>query len=158
MASIARFGVRGLLALGLAAALAGGAGAAEPPHTEDAMVAAIRGAIEAGDYDAISDLVLWEGAGKIKKRIVRFELNRSLSRPIKSIRMTPYPANGLDAVIATGKLAPNLQVTHSVKVVFDEPPIEATGDQPTAVFLVGMAAGGYHIGLVNRTRTADDGD
>ncbi|MFT6227878.1 MAG: hypothetical protein ACJARE_002287 [Paracoccaceae bacterium] len=156
MTRIARFGVRGLLALGLAAALAGGAGAAEPPQTEEAMVTAIRGAIEAGDYDAISELVFWDGAGKMKKRIVRFELNRSLSRPIKSIGMSPFPENGMDGVLATGKLAPNLHVTHAVKVVFDEPLIESTGRQPTAVFLVGMNQGAYRIGLVNRTRT--DGD
>ncbi|MFT4793240.1 MAG: hypothetical protein ACJAVR_002656 [Paracoccaceae bacterium] len=156
MTRIARFGVRGLLALGLAAVLAGGAGAAEPPQTEEAMVTAIRGAIEAGDYDAISELVFWDGAGKMKKRIVRFELNRSLSRPIKSIGMSPFPENGMDGVLATGKLAPNLHVTHAVKVVFDEPLIESTGRQPTAVFLVGMNQGAYRIGLVNRTRT--DGD
>jgi hypothetical protein len=158
MVRVARIGVRGLCALGLAAVLAGGAGAAEPPHTEEAMVAAIRGAIEAGDYDAISQLVFWKGAGKIKKRIVRFHLNSSLNRPVKSIGITPFPESGMDGVLATGKLAPNLHVTHAVKVVYDEPPVDASGHRPTAVFLVGMNAGAYRIGLVNRTGMDDDGD
>jgi hypothetical protein len=47
------------------------------------------------------------------------------------------PEHGLDAALATGKLAPNMEVTHRVRVVFDEPPIEATGKPPTSVFLAG---------------------
>ena len=151
---------RGLLAPGLAAfLLAVPAGAAtELPATEEALVETIRAAIEGRDYEALRTLVFWKGAGKIKKRIVRFHLSRQLGRPIKEISIRPYPKDGLDGAIATGKLAPNMDVTHAVRVIFDEEPVPSTGKQPTAVFLVGKRNDVFRIGLVNRAGFDDDDD
>ncbi len=159
LAQLARMIGRGLLAPGFALCLMVlPGGAAELPRDEDALVDTIRGAIEAKDYEALQELVFWKGAGKIKKRIVRFHLNRSLGRKIKSITIDPYPEGGLDGAIATGKLAPNMEVTHAVRVVFDEPPINETGKQPTAVFLAGKRDEVFRIGLVNRAGFDDDDD
>lgn len=150
---------RGLLAPGLSVLLAiAPASAAELPATEDALVETIRTAIEGRDYAALEGLVFWKGAGEIKKRIVRFELSRQLGRQIREITIRPYPKDGLDGAIATGKLAPNMEMTHSVHVVFDEEPLAATGKRPTAVFLVGKRDDVFRIGLVNRSFKDDDDD
>jgi hypothetical protein len=151
--------VRGLLAPGLVLCLmAAPASAVEMPKDETEVLDYIRTAIESKDYEMLSDMVFWKDTGKIKKRIVRFHLARSLGRPIKSISWEPFPENGFDAAIATGKLAPNMEVSHAVRVIFDEEPINAAGKLPTAVFLVGKRKDVFRIGLVNRAGFDDDDD
>ena len=151
--------LRGRLAPGAVALMLAVPAAAAPaglPRDGDALVSMIRAAIETSDYATLEELVFWKDAGEIKKRIVRFELNRNLGRQIRSITLEPFPEHGLDAAIATGKLAPNMEVTHRVRVVFDEPPVEATGKPPTSVFLVGLQGDAYRIALVNQVRDDDD--
>ena len=151
--------IRGLLAPGLALLLlANPAGAVEMPRDKDEVLDYIRTAIETKDYEMLREMVFWKDTGKIKKRIVRFHLARSLGRPIKSITWESFPENGFDAAIATGKLAPNMIVSHAVRVVFDEEPINAAGKLPTAVFLVGKRKDVFRIGLVNRAVDDDDDD
>ena len=83
---------RGLLAPGLALFLvASPAQAVEPPADQDVMVGLIRTAIETHDYDILKDLVFWKDTGKIKKRIVRFEMHRALGRKIRSIAWEEFP-------------------------------------------------------------------
>ena len=118
----------------------------------------IRGAIEERDYSVFEDLVFWKDAGKIKKNVVRFQIKRGLGRPIESISVEPFPADGLAAHIASGKLAPNMDVTHRVRVVYDEPPMEESGPKPAAVFLVGKLDDAYRIALVVRKGDFDDDD
>lgn len=118
----------------------------------------IRLAIETRDDDILKCVVLWKNAGKIKKRGVRFHLNRNLGRKIKSMNRETFPEDGMDALIATGKLVPNMEMTHAVRVIFDEEPIDASGQLPTSVFLAGKRRGVYHIGLVVRTGFDDDDD
>ncbi len=151
---------RGLLAPGLMVLMLvlPSASAAELPKTPEALMADIRTAIETKDYDILKELVFWEGTGKIKKRIVRFHLYRALGRKIKSITWEDFPEDGFDAAIATGKLAPNMEMDHAVRVVFDEEIVPQSGKQPTSVFLVGMKDGVYRIGLVNRAVADDDDD
>lgn len=151
--------VRGLLAPGLAACLmVAPAAAVDLPRDKDAVMDYIRTAIETKNYDMLSDLVFWKDTGKIKKRIVRFHLARSLGRPIKSISWEPFPEDGFDAAIATGKLAPNMKVTNAVRVTFDEEPLPDTGRRPVAVFLVGQHKDAWRVGLVNRAGFDDDDD
>ncbi|MCY4320667.1 MAG: hypothetical protein OXE76_16170 [Alphaproteobacteria bacterium] len=149
---------RGLLASGIACLLWTASARADLPRDPDAMMAQIRSAIETRDYDALKKLVLWKDAGKIKKRVVRFHLARNLGRKIKSMTWEDFPEDGLDGVIATGKLVPNMAMTNAVRVIFDEEPINASGKLPTSVFLVGLYNNAYRIGLVVRKGGDDDGD
>lgn len=138
--------------------LAAPASAVDLPRDKDTLVNMIRSGIETSDYDTFEKLVFWKDAGKIKKRIVRFHINRGLGRPIKSISFEDYPADGLDAAEATGKLVKNMDVTNMVKVVYDEEPINESGKLPTSVFLVGKVRDAFRIGLVVRKPGADDDD
>ncbi|MFK7853497.1 MAG: hypothetical protein AB8B79_05265 [Granulosicoccus sp.] len=126
------------------------------PKNPDALVSTIRQAIEESDYDKLKELVFWKDAGKIKKRVVRFQLNRSLGRPLKSVTFEDFPENGLAAAEATGKLEVNMPVTNRVRVIFDEEPINDAGKLPTAVFVVGKKRGSYRIALVVRKGFIDD--
>jgi len=128
------------------------------PDTPEELVATIRQAIEESNYEQLEELVFWKDAGKIKKRIVRFELNRNLGRPLKSVEFEGFPENGMAAIEATGKLEANMLVTNRVRVIFDEEPINSSGKLPTTVFVVGKKRGVYRIALVVRKGTDDDGD
>lgn len=150
---------RGLLVPGLMAFLWALPAQSKPlPTDPDALMLDIREAIETRNYGILEDLVLWKDTGKIKKRIVRFHLNRNLGREIKSITWEPFPEDGMDAALATGKLSPNMDITHAVRVIFDEAPIDANGKLPTSVFLVGKRKDVYRIGLVVRSGFDDDDD
>ena len=150
--------VRGLIAPGLAVMMTASVAAAELPKDQDQVVDYIRTAIETRDYDMLKDLVFWKDTGKIKKRIVRFHLSRSLGRPIRSIGFEDFPHDAFDEVKAGGRYAPNMDITHAVRVVFDEPPTESSGKPPTAVFLLGKRADVFRIALVNRAFDDDDDD
>jgi hypothetical protein len=149
---------RGLLATGAACLLWPAAVSAELPRSKEVLMAQIRQSIETKDYELLKGLVFWKDAGKIKKRIVRFHLNRTLGRKIKTITWEDFPENGMDAVIATGKLVPNMKVTNRVRVIFDEAPVNDQGKLPTSVFLVGKRDDVYRIGLVVRAGIDDDKD
>jgi len=149
---------RGLIAPGMALCLLASAASAELPRDSQAVMDQIRQAIETHDYDILKELVFWKGAGKIKKRIVRFHLYRNLGRQIKSIAWEEFPKDGMDGVLATGKLKPNMEIKHQVRVIFDEPPLNDQGKLPTSVFLIGKHAEFYRIGLVNRADVDKDDD
>jgi hypothetical protein len=145
----------------LAAALLGllpAAAAAELPKTGAELVATLRGAIESRDYERIEALVNWEGAGTIKRRVVAFQIRHGLGRPIREIVLEPIPEDGLDASLATVGLRPNMALSERVRVVYDEPPVDASGRRPASVFLVGREDGAYRIGLVIRSVDDDDDD
>ena len=128
------------------------------PDDPDELVETIRLAIEQSDYQKLEKLVFWKDAGKIKKRIVRFQLNRNLGRPIKSIAFEDFPVGGLDAIEAAGNLEANMEITNRVRVIFDEEPINDQGKLPTTVFVVGKRQGVYRVALVVRKGMDDDGD
>ena len=134
------------------------AGDGNLPAESAQLIATIRQAIEESSYEQLEELVYWEGAGKIKKRIVRFQLNRNLGRSVKSITFEEFPENGMAALAEAGKLEVNMPVSNRVRVVFDEAPINDAGKLPTTVFVVGKQEGVYRIALVVRKGIDDDGD
>ena len=149
---------RGLFAFGAACVVLPSLVFADQPTTREAVMAEIREAIETRNYDQLKSLVLWKDAGKIKKRVVRFQLHRSLGRKIRTLTWEDFPEDGMDAILATGKLVPNMNITNVVRVIYDEAPIDASGKLPTSVFLLGLHKGVYRIGLVVRTGVDDDDD
>ena len=132
------------------------AAAAELPKTGEELLATLRGAIETRDYERIEALVNWEGAGTIKRRVVAFQIRHGLGRPIREIVLEPIPEQGLDAALATVGLKPNMELSERVRVVYDEPPVDASGKRPASVFLVGRQEGVYRIGLVIQPVVEDD--
>jgi hypothetical protein len=130
--------------------------AAELPKTGEELVATLRGAIESRDYERIEALVNWEGAGTIKRRVVAFQIRHGLGRPIREIVLEPIPENGLGAGLAPLGLKPNMPLSERVRVIYDEPPVDASGHLPASVFLVGRADDGYRIGLVIQSVDDDD--
>ena len=132
------------------------AAAQELPRTDQELVDRIRSAIDAKDYSPLEKLVYWEGAGKIKRNIVAFEIRRGLGRKIDSIAFEDFPEDGMDKINAMDRLRVNMPVTNRVRVTYDEPPINDTGKRPTSVFLVGKKDGAYRIALVVRTFDDDD--
>ena len=131
---------------------------AELPRNPDELVRIIRSAIESNDYERIKKIIYWQDVGKIKRRIVRYQIRHGLGRPIRSIAFEDFPKNGLDGVLATGKLMANMPITNRVRVIYEEPPIDAAGKLPTSVFLIGKIDDAYRIGLVVRKPGLDDDD
>jgi hypothetical protein len=133
-------------------ALAGvsSADAREPVRTEQELIERVRAAIGDKDLDSISELVNWEGAAPIRRRIVTFQINYALGRPVKSVGLEPLPEAALQEVEAQGRLRANMPVSHRLRVVFDEP--GESGSQPASVFLIGKIDGAYRIALVVRKK------
>jgi hypothetical protein len=145
-----RFGV-GLAAALAVVAAAGGAAADAPPTTEDQLVAEVRAALVGRDLAALEGLVNWDGASKYRRRHVTYQLRYGLGRPIRSIAMEPFPADGFKEIESRGTLRPNMPVTRQLRVVFDEPD-NAFGKPPTELFLIGRQGDAYKIALVLPTK------
>ena len=128
------------------------------PKTDQDLLKTIRTAIDTKDYEQLEELVYWEGAGKIKRNIVAFEIRRGLGRAVDSITFEDFPEHGMAKIDAMEKLRVNMPVTNRVRVVYDEPPINDDGKRPTSVFLIGKMEGAYRIALVVRNFDDDDDD
>lgn len=137
--------------LGLGLLLAGGgataAGAVALPTTDEQLVSTLRAALEGHDLATFEQLVNWDGAGKMKRRMVSYQLRYGFGRPIRSITLEPFPVDELSEMEANGRFKANMPVSQQVRVVFDEPD-NAYGKAPTAVFLVGREGEAYRIALV----------
>ena len=132
------------------------AAAQDLPRTDQELIDRIRTAIDAKDYGPFEELVFWDGAGKIKRNIVAFEIRRGLGRKIDNITFEDFPEDGMAAIEKMDKLRVNMPVTNRVRVTYDEPPINDQGKLPTSVFLVGKKDGAYRIALVVRNFDDDD--
>lgn len=140
-----------LSALMILAAAGGAQAAIETLPTSDAeLVATVRSAIDQRDMETFDQLINWDGASKMARRIVTFSVRHGLGRPIRSITLAPFPADGLAKIEAQGKKHANMPVTNELRVVFDEPPIEGLTTSPTMVFLVGKLDDAYRIALMVR--------
>lgn len=139
-----------LIALLVAFASPGWAAAYDLPTTDEQLVETVRTAIGERDLEAFEELINWDGATKMRRRVVTFEVRHALGRPIRSIALEPFPADGLASVEARGTLKVNMPVTKQLRIVFDEPAIDGLDKPPTAVFLVGRMEEAYRIALVVR--------
>jgi len=153
---LARFIGLALFALGLTASAV--AAKAELPSDAEAMVAEIRSAIEAKDYERFEELVLWKDVGKIKKRVVAFQIRRGLGREIESVSLEGLDQNSVQKMLADGRHKLNMPVSQKVRVVYAEAAINDSGKKPTSVFLIGKHNDAYRIGVVVRNFEDDDDD
>ncbi len=129
------------------------------PQTPEAMLEAVSEAILARDFDMYSDLVHWDRAGRVKFNVVRYQVYRSMGRKIASITIEEVPPGTFDDLKKRPQIAFNLEPTHRVRVVYDEPPNVEGSDKPPVIFhLVGKTAKGYRIALVVRNVEDDDDD
>lgn len=143
-----------VLALAAWTGLAGGGALAAPvvlPTTGDQLVGTVRAALEQRDLAAFEELVNWDGASKMRRRVVSYQLRYGFGRPIRSISLEPFPVEEVEAMEAQGRFRANMPISEQVRVVFDEPDNQY-GKPPTAVFLVGREGEAYRIALVVPTQ------
>ena len=143
-----------ILAASLAALVtATSVSAGAPPRTEQELIERVRTAITARDLDAISELINWDGAATMKRRIVNFQVRYSLGRPIRSVVLEPFPEGGLREIEAQGTLKANMPVTHRLRIVFDDAGDDSV--QPASVFLIGKTDDGFRIALIVQAKPRD---
>src|SRR5690349_5293119 len=150
-APLARLGV-------LVAALAGGGADAAfgaRATSEDALVTEVKAALLGHDLAAFDDLVNWDRATKMRRRMVTYQLRYGFGRPIRSVTLEPFPADGFDELRERGTLEPNMPVTRQIRVVFDEPAND-DGQPPSELFLIGRQGDAYKIALVVPTKKPGD--
>lgn len=149
---------RRLALLAGAAALAAALAAEAAPSGPEVVAEALRAAIAARDYEAIERMIWWEGAGKIKRRVVAFQVRRGLGRAIKLIAVEPASDEAIRASAAEMRQRLNMPVSHKIRIVYDEPPSEPGGKPPASVFLVGRNGDSWRIALVVRDERFKDDD
>ena len=117
------------------------------PSRSDELVAYVTRALNAHDIDAMDRLVEWQGARPVRRRMTLYQIRYNFGRPIKSVAVEPFPADGLQDAGAELNLKPNLPVAEELRVVFDEP-AGPQGEVPASVFLIGREDGVYRISLL----------
>lgn len=129
------------------------------PQTPEAMLEKVAEAIRERDFEKYRELVHWKRAGRIKFNVVRYQVLRSMGRKIESITIEEVPPSTFDKLKQTPQIAFNLEPTHRVRVVYDEPPsVEGSDRKPVVFHLVGKTDEGYRIALVVRNFDDDDDD
>jgi hypothetical protein len=123
------------------------ASASALPSGPGELIAYVTRALNYHDLEAIDRLVEWEGARPIRQRMTLYQIRYNFGRPIKSVAVEPFPADGLSEAKAELNLRPNLPVTERLRVVFDEP-IGPDGEESASVFLLGKENGVYRISLL----------
>lgn len=144
----------GAIVLAVVVACAVTAASAASLAGPQALADLLRAAIAARDYEAIEAVINWDGAGKIKRRIVAFSVRRGLGRSVKSITVEAADGDAIAAVAERTGRRLNMPVSHKIRVVYDEPPVD--GKPPTAVYIVGERPEGWRIALVVRVGSFDD--
>ena len=117
------------------------------PARSDELVAYVTRALNAHDIDAMDRLVEWQGARPVRRRMTLYQIRYNFGRPIKSVAVEPFPADGFHDAGAELNLKPNLPVVERLRVVFDEP-AGPQGEEPASVFLLGREDGVYRISLL----------
>ena len=117
------------------------------PGRSDELIAYVTRALNTHDLDAMDRLVEWDGARPVRRRMTLYQIRYNFGRPIKSVKVEPFPPDGLQDAQAQLNLKPNLPVTERLRVVFDEP-AGPDGDEPASVFLLGRENGVYRISLL----------
>lgn len=128
-------------------AIGGPATGSELPKTEDELVNTVKDALLNRDMSRFTDLVNWDQARPIRQRAVKAQISTAFGRPIRSIALEPFPADGLKEAESSGTLKANMPVLHRLRVVFDEPALDPA-DAPSDVFLIGQEGDHYRIALV----------
>jgi hypothetical protein len=88
--------------------------------TEDRLVGIVRMALEQHDLATLDVLANRDGASRMKRRVVSYQLRYGLGRPFRSITSEPFPADGSRKIEERGTLKPKLLVSQQLRVVFDE--------------------------------------
>jgi hypothetical protein len=127
----------------------------ELPKTEDQLVATVQNALIDRDMSVFSKLVNWNQARPFRQRAVKAQISTAFGRPIRSVTLEAFPVDGLQEVEARGTLKANMNVSHQLRIVFDEPDNEF-GTAPTDLFLVGRDQEGYRIALIVPVQTRGD--
>ncbi len=131
--------------------LAGGSGGAFAatalPTTDEQLVSTVRQALQAHDLAALENLVNWDGATPMRRRLVVYQMRYGFGRPIRSITLEPFPEGGFSELQVRGTLMLNMPVTQRLRVVFDEPD-NGSGHPPGVMFLIGQQQQAYRIALV----------
>jgi hypothetical protein len=138
----------GSVALGclLAAGSAAAAQTVALPSTDVQVVSTVRTALQDHDFATSEQLVNWDGASKMRRPAVSWQLRYGFGRPIRSITLEPSPADQLRDMKAQGRFKATMPITQQIRVVFDEPD-NPYGKPPTALFLVGREGDAYRIAL-----------
>jgi hypothetical protein len=128
-----------LLALGLA----GCRGAAESP---DELAARYQEAHEAGDLDALSGLVFWEGVDELTRTSVERQIEKELGRGIESVRVEPLSEGfALEYTLDGVTYRPNLEPVRRLRIEFTQSEESETVTSTSMSFLVGEREGAYLI-------------
>jgi hypothetical protein len=126
------------------------------PRSEEELVAAIRAAIETGDFPAFERLVLWTDISAYKRRVVSAQIRHSLGRPIQKIEVEEADEETRRGLQNIRNLRLNLPVLDLLRVTYGDGADEPV--TPTAVFLIGKLDGAYRIALLVRKTTVEDND
>lgn len=92
----------------------------------------------------------------MKRRAANYQRRYAFGRPIRSITLESFLADGFAEIEQRDTLRPNMAVSRQLRVVFDESD-NTFGRPPTALFLIGRQDEAYKIALVVSARKPGGG-
>ena len=126
------------------------------PKTVDELVAIVKSAVEAKDFEAIDHVVNWMGISDYKRREFSTQIRHGLGRPIAKVELEQIDDETMRALrnIKLHKL--NMQVSHILRITYADG--EAGGVTPAGVYLIGRMEEAYRIALLVKEKGTTEND
>ncbi|MFW1677085.1 hypothetical protein ACFVYJ_04805 [Pontibacter sp. JAM-7] len=122
--------------------------AAELPTTKEALLDQFLQAHEAKNFDAISELINWDGVRKYKQKMIRVYTRNNFGRKVIGTEFEAADTQFLqDFSVGSRAYHSNMPVSHLMRIYFED----TVGDEPaefgSVVYLVGEQNNQYQIAI-----------
>ncbi|MEH6629058.1 MAG: hypothetical protein V7739_21700 [Motiliproteus sp.] len=131
--------------------------AVELPSSKEDLLSQFLSAHESKNYDEISTLINWDGVRKYKKKIIRVYTKNNFGRKVAGSEFEEADTEFLNKFsVGQKKYKTNMQVTHLMRIFFEN----ATGDDKeeydSVVYLVGKDKDSYQISIAIKNNPEDN--
>ncbi len=122
--------------------------ATELPTTKEDLLSQFVTAHEAKNYDEIAALINWDGVRKYKQKIIRVYTKNNFGRKVKGTEFEAADTESLkDFSVGPKNYKSNMEVTHLMRIYFEDNNAEDKSEYDSVVYLVGKNKDSYQIAI-----------
>ena len=127
------------------------ASATELPSSKEALLDRFISAHEAKDYDAIAQLINWDGVRRYKQKMIRVYTRNNFGRKVINTEFEEADTEFLQKFSVGHKnFHSNHEVSHLMRIYFEDTVGDEEPEFGSVVYLIGEQPQGYQIAIAVR--------
>ncbi|WP_420600672.1 hypothetical protein [Neptuniibacter sp.] len=127
------------------------ASANELPSSKEALLDQFLSAHEAKDYDAISELINWDGVRRYKQKMIRVYTRNNFGRKVIGTEFEEADTDFLKHFsVGQKQYRSNHSVSHLMRINFEDTVGDEEPEYGSVVYLIGKQPEGYKISIAVR--------